>query len=169
MGRVPPVQHQRVPVGVVEEGHVADARVEDVAREPHALRLELGACRRDIAHAERDVVRIRGEGQPDLGRIPHAQRHLTGGALEPDARLVLEREFQSLEVETPRPGQILGAVGEEVDLLDLHYPTEPSICSWISRFISTAYSSGSSLVIGSTNPDTISAEASVSESPRDIR
>ena len=32
-------------------------------------------------------------------------------------------------------------------------PTEPSICSWIRRFISTAYSSGSSFVIGSTKPD----------------
>ena len=48
-------------------------------------------------------------------------------------------------------------------------PTEPSICSWISRFISTAYSSGSSLVIGSTKPVTIIAQASVSERPRDIR
>ncbi len=47
-----------------------------------------------------------------------------------------------------------------------HQPTEPSICSWIRRFISTAYSSGSSLVIGSTKPATIIAEASASESPR---
>jgi hypothetical protein len=51
----------------------------------------------------------------------------------------------------------------------INYPTDPSIWSWISRFISTAYSSGSSFVIGSTKPDTISAEASGSESPRDIR
>ena len=46
------------------------------------------------------------------------------------------------------------------------YPTDPSICSWISRFISTAYSSGSSLTIGSTKPETIMAEASASERPR---
>ena len=51
----------------------------------------------------------------------------------------------------------------------LRHPTEPSICSWISRFSSTAYSSGSSLVIGSTNPETIIAEASSSDSPRLIR
>jgi hypothetical protein len=37
------------------------------------------------------------------------------------------------------------------------------------RFISTAYSSGSSFVIGSTKPDTIIALASASESPRDMR
>ena len=58
---------------------------------------------------------------------------------------------------------------DEVDALDVDQPTEPSICSWISRFISTAYSSGSSFVIGSTKPETIIAEASASESPRDIR
>jgi hypothetical protein len=50
-----------------------------------------------------------------------------------------------------------------------HYPTEPSIWSRISRFISTAYSSGSSLVIGSTKPETIIADASASERPRLIR
>ena len=48
-------------------------------------------------------------------------------------------------------------------------PTDPSICSWIRRFISTAYSSGSSLVIGSTKPETIIALASASERPRDMR
>ena len=46
---------------------------------------------------------------------------------------------------------------------------EPSICSSISRFISTAYSIGSSLVIGSMNPLTISLDASSSEMPCDIR
>ena len=53
--------------------------------------------------------------------------------------------------------------------LRVDQPTEPSIWSWISRFISTAYSSGSSFVIGSTKPETINADASPSESPRDIR
>ena len=54
-------------------------------------------------------------------------------------------------------------------MLDVDQPTEPSIWSWISRFISTAYSSGSSFVIGSTKPETIIAVASASERPRDIR
>src|SRR5579871_5658807 len=48
-------------------------------------------------------------------------------------------------------------------------PTEPSIWIWISRFISIAYSSGSSLTIGSMKPETIKAEASASEIPRDMR
>ena len=56
-----------------------------------------------------------------------------------------------------------GGLGQRVQ------PTDPSICSWIRRFISTAYSSGSSLVIGSMKPETIMAEASASLSPRLIR
>ena len=52
---------------------------------------------------------------------------------------------------------------------NLRYPTEPSICSWIRRFISTAYSIGSSFTSGSMNPLTIMVEASSSDSPRLIR
>ena len=48
-------------------------------------------------------------------------------------------------------------------------PTDPSIWSWISLFISTAYSIGSSLTSGSMNPLTIRVEASASERPRLIR
>ena len=49
------------------------------------------------------------------------------------------------------------------------YPIEPSICSSIRRFISTAYSIGSCLMIGSMNPLTISFEASSSLMPCVIR
>src|SRR5262249_20576429 len=45
-------------------------------------------------------------------------------------------------------------------------PTEPSIWSWISRFISTAYSIGSSFTIGSMKPATIMASASSFLIPR---
>ena len=50
-----------------------------------------------------------------------------------------------------------------------NYPTDPSICNWISRFISTAYSIGSSLTSGSMKPLTIIALASSSGRPRLIR
>jgi hypothetical protein len=46
------------------------------------------------------------------------------------------------------------------------YPTLPAISSWISRLSSTAYSSGSSLAIGSMKPLTIRLIASPAESPR---
>jgi hypothetical protein len=46
------------------------------------------------------------------------------------------------------------------------YPTVPSICNSIKRFISTAYSIGSSLTSGSMKPLTIIVAASASVSPR---
>lgn len=49
------------------------------------------------------------------------------------------------------------------------YPTEPSISSWMSRFSSTAYSSGSSLVNGSKKPFTIMVVASACDKPRLIK
>jgi len=49
------------------------------------------------------------------------------------------------------------------------HPTLPSISSSISRFSSTAYSSGSSFAIGSMKPRTMSAMASSSLIPRLIR
>ena len=73
------------------------------------------------------------------------------------------------EVEGDRTFPILDWYADEVSPLDSDHPTEPSIWSWISRFISTAYSSGSSFVIGSTKPETIIALASASERPRLIR
>ncbi len=48
-------------------------------------------------------------------------------------------------------------------------PIDPSICSSMSRFISTAYSMGSSLTIGSMKPFTIILDASSSPIPWDWR
>ena len=48
-------------------------------------------------------------------------------------------------------------------------PMLPFISRWMRLFISTAYSSGSSLAMGSAKPPTISARASSSEMPRLIR
>src|SRR5262249_8730422 len=105
---------------------------------------------------------------PDVGRVEQveadvlAQLKLRPGAV-PDLR-----EPERLPVEPGRALEIGDGNGDEIRPLD-DQPTDPSICSWISRFISTAYSSGSSLVIGSTKPETIIADASASERPRDIR
>ncbi len=49
------------------------------------------------------------------------------------------------------------------------YPIDPSISNLIRRFISTAYSIGSSFVNGSMKPITIISVASSSEIPRLIR
>ena len=78
-------------------------------------------------------------------------------------------DAQRLAVEPLRPLHVLNRNGDEIRPLHVDQPTEPSIWSWIRRFISTAYSSGSSFVIGSTKPDTTIADASASERPRDMR
>ena len=68
--RVAPVQHQGVAVGIAEDRHVADARVEDVALERHAGLLERRARLGDVGDAERDLrARVRREGPPDAGGI----------------------------------------------------------------------------------------------------
>ena len=74
----------------------------------------------------------------------------------------------------PRPSQATpaSARGDRADpraRLTAPQPTDPSIWSWMSLFISTAYSIGSSLTSGSMNPLTIRVEASASERPRLIR
>ena len=82
-------------------------------------------------------------------------------------------EPERVDVEGARALPVGRRHGDEIGLPDLHgvlpgppgYPTEPSIWNWISRFISTAYSSGSSFVIGSTKPETIIALASASREP----
>ena len=51
VGRVAVVEHELVAVGVGEDRHVADAGVERLAEERHALGLQLGAGRVDVLHA----------------------------------------------------------------------------------------------------------------------
>src|SRR4029077_11518378 len=102
--------------------------------------------------------------------------HLQEGEADVLAELVLGealfrvldlRQAERLAVEAPRPFHVRDRHRDEVGALD-DQPTEPSIWSWISRFISTAYSSGSSFVIGSTQTPKIVALPPGSVSPRDI-
>src|SRR5215212_6792658 len=150
---------------------MADAAVDDLAVELDALRFQPRASGRNVADADRDPRRARRERPADARGIEDIERDLAERELDVVLVLRLDRKPQRLAVELLRPGDVLRENRDEVDSLDFEQaqPTEPSICSWISRFISTAYSSGSSLVMGSTKPDTISADASASERPRDIR
>src|SRR5437763_1938521 len=163
------MEQEGVAVGILEEGHPADARLDRLTFELHALRLELGARRVDVVHAQREPGRRRCELLPDARRIEDVERHLAAAKLHVGLPLRLDLEAERAGVERPRPLPISGRNADCVDLRDRAQPTEPSIWSWISRFISTAYSSGSSLVIGSTKPLTIIALASASVSPRDMR
>src|SRR5438105_9250345 len=120
MGYVPPMEHERVAVRVVEERHVTDPGVEDLALELDALRLELAARLGDVGHTEGDVVRVRGEGNADLLRLPNGERHLAGAHLEAAAHVPLERETERAEIEASRALYVLRDHGEKVDLLDFH-------------------------------------------------
>src|SRR3954454_18719227 len=163
------VQDHLVAVRVGEERHVADTGVENIAVELDALGLELLARLVHVGNAQCETCVVwSAEGAADRLEAQQVEEAVVAELElgEPAVTRLLEPE--RLGVELGRALDIGDGDGPEVDVLD-DQPTEPSICSWIRRFISTAYSSGSSFVIGSTKAETIIAEASVSESPRDIR
>src|SRR5438477_8416927 len=173
MRRVPAVQHELVAVRVLEDRHVADAAVERrlVEVELDALRLELLLRRLDVRHPQRDRARVRPlERLADVLHLQEVEADVLAELILGEALLrVLDlRQAERLAVEALRPFHVRDRHRDEVGALD-DQPTDPSIWSWISRFISTAYSSGSSFVIGSTKPLTIIALASDSVSPRDMR
>src|SRR5262245_31207429 len=163
------MEHERVALAVGEERHVADTRVERVAVERHALPLELRPPRGDVVDPQRDVRAVRRELAADPRRVDQIEADVAGLDLGPPVVPGRAVHAQRVPVERLRALHVLHQDRHEVGPLDRAQPTDPSIWSWISRFISTAYSSGSSFVIGSTNPDTIIALASASESPRDKR
>jgi hypothetical protein len=158
--RIPAMQEQVVPVGVGERGSVTDTGIERVHCELDAVALQRRPRVGDVGDPQGDRAAEGRERDREVARL----------VLDPAvARPGVPHEPKDTAVEVLRPLQITDGLRDEVDVLSLDQPTEPSIWSWISRFISTAYSRGSSFVIGSTKPDTIIAEASASESPRDIR
>ena len=95
------MKHQRVPVGIAEERHVAHARVEDVAVERDPRRLELGAGSRNVVHVQRERVRCRLERHAEALGLPDVERDLARGDLEPGRRLRLERKAERVDVEAP--------------------------------------------------------------------
>src|SRR5690349_24628547 len=77
------VEHQVVAVGVVEEGHVADARVHDLADELDPLGFQLLARRGDVGDVQRRrCVLLRGELHPHPLRLPDAETRVARPELE---------------------------------------------------------------------------------------
>ena len=151
-----------VAVRVRERSAVADTRVERVHRELDVLLLERSVLLGDVRHAQCQHA----------AELRERDRQVAGLVLDPllPRRVRVAREPERLAVERVRPSQVFDRDRDEVDAPGVEdQPTEPSIWSWIRRFISTAYSSGSSFVIGSTKPDTTIADASASDRPRDMR
>ena len=72
------VDRQHVPVRVSEEGLPADARVEGLAVERHAARLELGLRSLEVVDVEGDGVVVRLEGDPERIGLHHAEGQVAG-------------------------------------------------------------------------------------------
>src|SRR5580765_7014955 len=121
------MEHQRVPVGILEQRHVAHARVDDLAVERDALALQLRARRGDVVHVQREHG-LRG---PELlarpFRLPEPVALLADPELGGAMRVLPQPE--RADVELDRTLDVLCRNADEVDLRDLHYPTEPSIWS----------------------------------------
>ena len=181
------MQQQAVgPEGAVLRGEllvVADDRAENWLDQRGVLVGESGEA------AEHDTLRcdIGEQLLGDNATVTHDQAtgvvalsenragHVTGGCLGRDGVAIevdaAQRREAPVLIAERRDAQRLARLGCGLAprLEPRAHPTEPSIWSWISRLSSTAYSSGSSFVIGSTKPATISAEASASDRPRLIR
>ena len=124
--RVSAVQQQRVPVRVLEERHVADAGVDDLAVELDALGLELGARGRDVGDAQRQAGGARRERLADARRIEDVERDLAARELHVALALGLDLEAERLRVEALRARNVLRQERHEIDLLDLHQGVVPS-------------------------------------------
>jgi hypothetical protein len=57
---------------------VADAAVDEVGHELHAVGLELGACGRHVVDLQRDRQPVRMELLSERGRVHHGEREVAG-------------------------------------------------------------------------------------------
>ena len=96
--RVAVVQAEHVPVGILEERHVADARVDRVGDELDALRLELRPRRLDIVDAERERMGARLELPADRGRVHQLKRQVPGLELTAWDAPVVDRLLEAEDV-----------------------------------------------------------------------
>src|SRR5699024_6459447 len=152
---------------VLEQGREAAQRGEAPLLDVAARDLVIGDLERALAPTAVQCGVGRGGGLPRQGQVLLLELGRRG------ARLV----DRGTGGDRGRPGRVAdGLVGRGVPgalralhIGGRHQPTAPSICSSIRRFSSRAYSMGSSRAMGSMNPRTIIAMASVSSMPRLIR
>ena len=185
-------------VGQVGVGSLAHTGLEGLGRGEFLLELDsAGLVDRGGGHVElglgRDAGAIGGIARGSGTALREALGHGVHGSVE-DVGRAGELLVQALDLNGlgGSGGKLVGKLelglvhlqpapsccGHRVDLLErgssgvgflFHYPIAPSISSLIRLFISTAYSSGSSLETGLAKPLTIMVRASSSEMPRLIR
>src|SRR5215210_2022724 len=117
------MKDQDVAVAVLDEAHVADACVLD-ADDVGAPRARLLHRRRNVGHAKGDARFDRHEGLAVALRIPEAESHVRRLDLAFEVLALGQAEHVAVEGDSPR--DIAGRDGDKVDLLDLHYGSDPS-------------------------------------------
>src|SRR5262249_6771828 len=119
--RVPPMQHDLIAVGIGEEGHMADAGVENVPVEDHALLLEPSSRFRNVRHAKCEAGIVRPpEGAADVFKLQQVEKAVVAELELGEAALVGQFETERLAVERLRPLHVGDGHGPEVDMLDDH-------------------------------------------------
>src|SRR6185503_11810172 len=111
---------ERVPGGIAEERHVADAGVHGVGGELDAPALELGARGLDVLDVEGDRVRVERERHPHVLGADYAQGQPARLELGAVAAAVAGRQGQAehLTVEVHGGVEVGGGDGDEVDACD---------------------------------------------------
>jgi hypothetical protein len=118
------VQDERVAVGVLEEGHVANARI-SLADELDALFLELGTCGSDVVDAKRDAMaRPALELDALVLRSPNRQRHVASLEFRGLTRVL--GQLEDVSVEGDRALDVTRRDVDEIDSFDPHQGVVPS-------------------------------------------
>jgi hypothetical protein len=118
------VQDQGVAIGILEESHVADARI-PFADEFDALRLELRPRGRHVGDSQRDTVRAAlRELDPLVLGLPDCERDVACLELRRLARVL--RQPEHVAIERDRPLDVTRRDVDEIDAFDLHQGSEPS-------------------------------------------
>src|SRR5438552_3966656 len=112
------MEHQLVPIGILEEGQVADARIARLTVELDTLRLEGSPRSGDVGNADRDAAQAGRERLTCTGRIEDVQRDLSTAKFHVVRPFGLELEADRLCVELLRPLDVLRQKRDEVELLD---------------------------------------------------
>src|SRR5688572_9303828 len=142
MRGVASVEHERVPVRVVEDCHVADAGVERLGDELDALRLQRALRRLDVGDAERDRRGVRALERPtDVRRVDEVEGDVLAELVLGPALVPRDlRQTERLAVEPLRAPEIGDRDRDEIRPLDGDHDPSRGLYRWWSM---SAFPSGS--------------------------
>src|SRR4029453_9355302 len=115
------MEHERVPVRILEERHVANTGVADLAEELDAGFLEPRALGRHVMNPESDVRDVRLELLSEAGRIDQVERDVARFELGPAVLEIRRVDPQRLAVKPLAPPHVLHRPPTEAG--PLNHPT----------------------------------------------